>query len=419
MWYLDLCVSGIRYPKNDLIPDVKFKKIIIFIISWIFSENHLDILLDFHSISIFQLFTKILESEKIINILNDDKSINELKDESIKLKMKISDFKPNTLIDLIIQTTKYNKNVSVIQNMHVFIAKTSKLKLVDISKSILIESGKYLLNFQSYRREEKNLNNITSYIEEMSEILKEMIDSREDLDKYDYQSLLGVAEISPFVLVKIHLLKKSKNYKRCLDVFLNNETLINEKTKQLFDWIHKTLKELNLAENESDNFENLREEVLNKLPDLADLSIEKVTELVENWFKDDQPNIVQKLNRVPKLQLKYVENLIEKSREDIENQLFGSSISINDQKHEYYIQLLKMHIQLLCQYSKKDVLPILQKKLQFYPINECLKICLEYKVTDATIYLLQLTGAIIESLKLSLNVNYSLNRSLKNLSNLS
>ena len=111
---------------------------------------------------------------------------------------------------------------------------------------------------------------------------------------------------------------------------------------------------------------------------LADLSIEKVTELVENWFKDDQQNIVQKLNRVPKLQLKYVENLIEKSREDIENQLFGSSISINDQKHEYYIQLLKMHIQLLCQYSKKDVLPILQKKLQFYPINECLKICLEY-----------------------------------------
>ena len=99
---------------------------------------------------------------------------------------------------------KYSSNYSLIQG-----EKTSKLKLVDISKSILIESGKYLLNFQSYRREEKNLNNITSYIEEMSEILKEMIDSREDLDKYDYQSLLGVAEISPFVLVKIHLLKKS------------------------------------------------------------------------------------------------------------------------------------------------------------------------------------------------------------------
>ena len=96
--------------------------------------------------------------------------------------------------------------------------------------------------------------------------------------------------------------------------------------------------------------------------------------------------------------------MIEKSRDDIENHVFGSIVDVNDQKHAYYIQLLKMHIQLLCQYSKKDVLPNLQKKLQFYPIDECLKICLEYKVNDAAIYLMQLTGAIIDALKLSLNV---------------
>ena len=320
--------------------------------------------------------------------------------------MKINDIKPSTIIEFVLQTCKNLKNSSIFQNMHVFIAKISKLKkIIDLPKDTIIEAGKFLLNYQFDRTDEKNFCNINSYIEKMSDILKEMIDSKDDFDKNDFQVLLGVAEVSPFVLVKIHLLKKSKNYKRCLDVFLKNDSLIKDKAKQLFDWIDDTLKELDDLDNNIDQFENLKDEVLNRLPDLADLSIDKVTELVEKWFKDDQQNIVQKLNRVPKLQLKYVENVIEKSRDDIENYVFGSIVDGNDPKHSYYLQLLKMHIQLLCQYSKKDVLPNLEKKMHFYPIDECLKICLDYKVNDAAIYLMQLTGAIIDALKLSLSVN--------------
>ena len=349
--------------------------------------------------------TKIFENEKITKILKDDKNSIDLKDDTIKPKLKISDLKPNTIIDLILAICKHLKNNTVNQNMYEFIAKISKLKnIAEIQKSTVIDAGKFLLNYQFDRSDETNLNNISNYIEKMSDTLKEMIDAREDLEKYDFQSLLGVAELSPFVLVKIHLLKKSKNYKRCLEVFLKNDNFIKDKAKQLFDWIDETLKELCDVDNEIDHFDNLKEEVLNKLPDLADISIEKVTELVESWFKNDQQNIVQKLNRVPKLQLKYVENVIEKSRDDIENYLLRDTIVVNDQKYEYYSQLLKMHILLLCQYSKKEVLPNLEKKIQFYPIDECLKICQEHKVYDASIYLMQLTGAIIDALKLSLNV---------------
>lgn len=406
LWYIDLCLAGRRFPKKDAIPEHKFKKTAISILSWIFSEEICEKLLLFDSKSFFQVIAKIFECDKLLKIIKDEKVLNELKEDSVKLKMKINDLKPNTIIELILSTCKHLKNTSVTQNMHIFIAKISKLRsVIELPKSILVEAGKYLLNFQFDRSDEKNLSNISNYIERMSDILKEMIDSREDFDKYDYQSLLGVAEISPFVVVKIHLLKKTKNYKRCLEVFLKSDNLIKDKARQLFEWIDDTLKELNDIDNEIDNFENLKEEVLNKLPDLADLSIDKVTELVEKWFKDDQQNIVQKLNRVPKLQLKYVENVIEKSRDDIENHLIGSITEVNDQKHEYYLQLLKMHIQLLCQYSKKDVLPNLEKKLQFYPVDECLKICMDNKVYDAAIYLMQITGAIIEALKLSLNVS--------------
>ncbi len=359
----------------------------------------------FDSKTVFQVIAKIFESDNIINTIKEERILNELKDDNVKLKMKINDLKPNTIIELILSICKQLKNPVVTQNMHVFISKIARLRsIVELPKSILVEAGKYLLNFRFDNSDEKNLNNINNYIEKMSEILREMIDSRDDFDKNDLQSLLGVAELSPFVLVKIHLLKKIKNYKRCLEVFLKNDSSIKDKAKQLFEWINETLKELYDIDNEIDQFENLKEEVLNRLPDLADLSIERVTELVEKWFKDDQQNIIQKLDRVPKLKLKYVENVIEKSRDDIENHLIGSIVDVDDQKHRYYLQLMRTHIQLLCQYSKKDVLPNLEKKLQFYPVDECLNICKEHKVYDAAIYLMQSTGAIIDALKLSLSV---------------
>ena len=66
------------------------------------------------------------------------------------------------------------------------------------------------------------------------------------------------------------------------------------------------------------NFDRLKDEVLNKLPDLADISIDNVTQLVENWFNNDQKKVIDKLDKVKNLQLKYVESVLEKHKDNIE-----------------------------------------------------------------------------------------------------
>lgn len=45
------------------------------------------------------------------------------------------------------------------------------------------------------------------------------------------------------------------------------------------------------------------------------------------------------------------------------------------------------------------------KKRAYYPIDDCLKLCLKYKAYDGAIYLMQNIGAIKDALTLSINVS--------------
>ena len=65
-------------------PEYKFKKTFVLIISWIFCDDNLDKLLEFDSKSFFQVLAKIFESEKIIKILRDDNSLNEIKEGKLE-----------------------------------------------------------------------------------------------------------------------------------------------------------------------------------------------------------------------------------------------------------------------------------------------------------------------------------------------
>ncbi len=61
-----------------------------------------------------------------------------------------------------------------------------------------------------------------------------------------------------------------------------------------------------------------------------------------------------------------------------------------------YRELLLLHIRLLCEYRKDDVIRYAKKK--YYPLQECLEICRKYKANFATAYLLQRSGNYAESL---------------------
>jgi WD40 repeat protein len=386
LWYIHLCLFGKKMPTGN-IPETKFKPLVVKIVLWILSETVLVKLLNFDANSFFVVMLKIFSDDKIKSILNS-KDLDSFTEHSTKLL----DLKVLSILELLISKCKELGKATILQEMYEFIAKVSTLQDIDLSKNIILETCKYLLS-TSRTADEKSITNYTKYIETTSNTIIDMIDSRTDLDKNDYYQLQSASELSPFIMVKIHLLKKNKSYKRCLEVFLQPENHIMEKDVKLFDWINETFHEL--FEEDYVNFDALKEEVLNKLHVLADISIHNVTILVENWFKNEQSEVVHKLDNVEHLQLKYVENVIEKFKDDVD-------YTVDDKKTEEYMELLILHIKLLCKLSPSTVLHSLQKRSS-YPVEECLKKCLDYKVYDAAIYLMQTTGDIKGALNLSIS----------------
>lgn len=185
-----------------------------------------------------------------------------------------------------------------------------------------------------------------------------MIESRKDLDMMDLNNLLHEADLSSFILVKIYLLKKVKNYARCLNEFFQNDSYIKKKDNLIFAWIDDTLREL--TDIDVYNFDRLKDEVLNKLPDLADISIDNVTQLVENWFNNDQKKVIDKLDKVKNLQLKYVESVLEKHKDNIETYMTHDNMGIDsDEKFEQYSSILDLHIKLLCELNPKQVINLI------------------------------------------------------------
>jgi len=390
LWYINLCISGKKI-HNAAIQESKHKKLIVKIIAWILLDEVLPKLLVFDSYSLFHILIKYFEDEKFINIISNENG------ENIgSINNKIMDLRPITIIDLIVskckEIDKPNKNI-ILQDLYEFVGKIS-VHIPSLCKNLIIESIRYLLSRTGNENNANIANNYTKYIENINNIIIEMIDARKDLDKKDYYSLLEASECSPYVLVKIHLLKLCKNYKRCLEVFLQSDIKLQDKETKVFEWIDYTFKEL--KDEDDENFNSLKQEVLNKLPLLADISIQNVTALVENWYENEQDLIIEKLDKAEDLQLKYVENVMEKIKEDVDY------TGEHDRKYDQYIKILTLHIKLLCKLNPAQVLPNLKKRSS-YPIDECLKKCLEYKVFDAAIHLMQNTGAFKEALNLAID----------------
>jgi WD40 repeat protein len=389
LWFINLCINGKKI-HNTNIHENKYRKLIIKILAWILKDEIFSKFLVFDSHSLFSILIKYFEDEKLRTIISEETSEN-----FSGINNKLMDMQPITILDVIVSRTKEiespNKS-TILKDLYEFIGRVS-IFISTICKSLIIESIIYLLSNTSNENNLNVVNNYSKYLENINNTIIEMIDSRSDFDKKDYYTVLKASEVSPYVLVKIHLLKLNKNYKNCLEVFVQSDIKLQDKEKKVFEWIDLTLRELNDVDYE--NFDSLKEEVLNKLPLLADISIEKVTHLVEFWFEDEQDIIIEKLDKAENLQLKYVENVIEKIKDDVDYS------GENDRKYEQYVKILNLHIKLLCKINPTQVLPNLKKRN--YPPDECLKKCLEYKIIDASIHLMQNIGAFKDALLLALN----------------
>ena len=186
-----------------------------------------------------------------------------------------------------------------------------------------------------------------------------------------------------FIEVKIFLLNLLGRNIECFDTYLNEEK-IEKKVEKTFHFINNILKEYK-EEGKKEKIEEFKQEIIKRIQKVAELSCESFIEIVTDWFDNNHSLILEKLDKNDNLKLIYVENLLNKYK--------NHTNYIEEKKNnDAYINLLNIHIDLLCklkQYNK--ILPCL-KENQLYPIEECLKKCLNHKVTDASIFLYQSMG---------------------------
>ena len=400
-WYINLCIDGVRFPKNDPIPEDKRDPLIQRIFLWLLKNNVMNELIAFDSFSYFLILTKLLSEEKNINIIKKMEYDSILFQDITLKENPLTKSEILSFIEIIIDKALSFNKIYIKDDLYEFIYKVSTV-IDNIDKEQILNACNHILNYKNNletakKNSEEDQFGMHSeefrgpdYLKQKSDEVIKMIDIynkkyNENKNKEDenLKILLKNCKDVEFIEVKLFLLKLLGRNIECFDTYLNEEK-IEKKVEKTFHFINNILKEYK-EQGKKDKIEEFKQEIIKRIQKVAELSCESFIEIVTDWFDNNHSLIIDKLDNNDNLKLIYVENLLNKYK--------NHTNYIEEKKNnETYINLLNIHIDLLCklkQYNK--ILPCL-KENQLYPIEECLKKCLNHKVTDASIFLYQSMG---------------------------
>ena len=415
-WYIRKCFIKRKYPYFvDNMEEKDYEKYIMDLIFWIMKENIMKDLVEFNSENYFEILNKILGDERNIEIIN---KYNSNKD-NVKKKMRnlneqnynyaYKDLSPLNIANYIIEHGKNIKDSQKIQlDYHLFIIRT--FKNTKISKDIVINSIISILSIYTivYKNPAENI--VRKIIFTIINILNNNI-----FTEGDYQKILLHFNDHIFDEIKAFIYEKINQYKSCLELFINKDSIIEKKEEKLFNYVDKTLSLLKKKEKDN-HFIDFKNLVMENMVNIGEISETKMLEIIYKWFyqdKDDKKKLIDILAKNPKMQFKYVELLskqiivIFQENEEIENDI------IYEDKN-FITTTLGIYIQLLCQLGQKDRVLTMLKKCPFFPIDTCIKICEEYNVKNALIYLYQLSGDFQNALNTTLKTTDEIYSSLFN-----
>lgn len=394
-WYFKWFLSRKKFPDSTKEIDTQvFTDNLCPMTYWYLSHKVIEALNIIDSETYFQILGRIFGNKTYVDILNEKAKDTDFKMDNLAFFISenqyVSSIDTVSLIDYIVNMGENLSNKSLIY-MYEFIAHCSYQN--NISRLLALKTAGYLLeNYSTYILEVDDNEKLYRICKDVINLFKNENEFTED----DYFCLLGQTKHCPLDPVKLFLYKKSNSYRQCLELFLNPDSKLENKVENLFEFINESL--TNLQKKNDSQFTTFKNEIMIRIVDIGNMSPEHLSTLVDTWFDKDKKQIINQLEKDPRLQLQYVELEVDKINANLkenENNIEGS---------EDMAPLLKLHIQLLCilqQYDK--ILPSLQKN-SLYPIDEVLSLCNTHKVVDAAIYLYQVKGSPEEGLKLAISI---------------
>ena len=408
LWYINLCINGYKYPTNEKISINKYEILIKDIFLWMIKKNNLSILLNFDSLSVFSIISRLFKITNNFssqyNIEFDDKKFEGIIYNNEQIKESNVYIFLNVIIEIVESLNKY----SIKLDLYNFILEIA-IQLNELDKNIIIKTVKFLISIESqlntYNKEIdifgfRNKKFSDDEIIKISKKINEMINHSKLLfNENDYKDLLKLTDNTSFILVKINLLKILDENLKCLYLFLY-EYKFSDKIKKTYDFIDETLRKYKSQNQEQ--FMNFKNKCMEKLIDLCSLSSQYLYNLIFEWYDNNQNLVLENLDSNKLLKLDYLEKIILSYKEDY--------LPIDDEGIEFYQKLLNLHIDLLIECNQKE--KILENiKKRSYP-SDCLDKFIKNKVYDACIYFYILENNLEDALNLS---NQILNTGMENL----
>jgi hypothetical protein len=132
---------------------------------------------------------------------------------------------------------------------------------------------RYCLHLNKYKDK-------TFFLNLSNTIIAAIENNIEDFTSKDLEDLLRRSVKTELTRVKIYLAKKIENFAKCLDIYLT-EFKGEEQTILTYNFI---IGELNRFSQDAIQYQKIKEKILEKITEIAALSIEKLVELTENYF---------------------------------------------------------------------------------------------------------------------------------------
>ena len=379
------------------------------------------------------------------------------------------------LDNLLIKYATYNENANgcpEIIKSKIFEAVNNNMKYFSNYTSIrqeLIRNKKDLFNCHFLSKDKIDINN--TYFSYMANNIVDLLNSdtyiftNEELNEFSKN-----AENIPFTMIKIKINELLKNYDECLKIFFENK---EEKIKnEIFDWLDKIFSNFSLIfdseknnnhldnnenieenkdkENKEENIHkdratienekkikmmkeelnNLRQVIIDKIEEISKIGLIRTKNIIEKYFlNNDKLIIIDKLNRNPKLQLEFLNQLLNPANPSYSNQSF---VEEEDKQYNNYFLLntlftniyktekeiirekkikekfenlfLKQINLLILLNQRNKLLNYIEINIKLYPNYPLRKILNEVKendIPDATIFLYQALGESKNALNLT------------------
>ncbi|KAK9093770.1 hypothetical protein Scep_025239 [Stephania cephalantha] len=303
-----------------------------------------------------------------------------------------------------------------------FIANFVACRRAIISQAILSHILKFLTSENDVSHSIQKLGMEKLVLKKREKQVLELLKVVPEMD-WDSSYVLHLCERVQFYQVCGYIYTTMHQYVAALDSYMKDL----DEPIHAFSFINDIL--LRLRDVESVTFQSA---VIDRMSELVDLSREGTFLLVINHFNKDSELILSQLQSQPKSLFLYLKTIIEvhlsgkldfsclekvtvmdvrnKSKpKDLSDELKAFMERISDfpkliRENPVLINddMVELYLKLLCQYERDSVLKFLET-FENYRLEQCLRLCQEYGVTDAAAFLLERVGDVGNALSHTLS----------------